>query len=260
MRFLDLTLPTPAENLALDEALLLSIDTAGCRTQATLDSRSSATLVASEMPAEGALLRVWSTGRPMVVLGRSSRVQAEVYTERAAALDVPILRRCSGGATVALGPGCIVYSVLLHLDSCPGLRMLDTAHRYVMDRMLQAIRTFERSACFDGTCDLVLQEKKFSGNSLRVGRNWMLYHGTLLLGMNLRLIDQLLRHPPKEPSYRSGRSHADFVTNLSVDSVKMIQALRHAWHAWQPAPEVPWQLIADLVQERYGNPAWNLLR
>ena len=251
MRFLDLTLPTPAENLALDEALLLSVDTAPCRT-------SDSTAV--ETQGHGALLRVWSTDQPMVVIGRSSRIAQEVHLEQARARGVPVLRRCSGGAAVALGPGCLVYSLIIHLESACGLRMLDVAHRYVMDRMLRAIGPFTSNAAFDGTCDLVIEGKKFSGNSLRVGRNWMLYHGTLLLNMDLCLINDLLRHPPKEPGYRSGRPHAEFVTNLNIDTARMVDSIRQAWQAWQPTPDLPLDQVRSLVEKRYSADAWNLLR
>lgn len=57
---------------------------------------------------------------------------------------------------------------------------------------------------FQGTCDLVVEGKKISCNSVRLGRDWMLYHGTLLLDMDLRLVDCLLKHPPREPDYRQG--------------------------------------------------------
>ena len=53
MRYLDLTLPTPAENLALDEALLEAAEQSGD---------------------PGETLRVWEPDEPMVVVGRSSRV------------------------------------------------------------------------------------------------------------------------------------------------------------------------------------------
>jgi len=49
MRYLDLTLPTPAENLALDEALLEEAERAGRATET---------------------LRVWEPREPIVVVGR----------------------------------------------------------------------------------------------------------------------------------------------------------------------------------------------
>ena len=57
MQLLDLTYPTPAENLACDEALLDEAE-------------------AGERADE--VLRLWESPQPMVVVGRSSHVAAEV--------------------------------------------------------------------------------------------------------------------------------------------------------------------------------------
>jgi len=261
MKFLDLTLPTPAENLALDEALLNAVDL-GPRPPQTLPLASIAAspLMPDQWDANSSVLRIWRAGQPVVVLGRSSQLRQEVHVDLARRRGIPILRRFSGGATVVVGPGCLMYSLLIHLDSKPGLRMLDVAHSWIMGRMLQAIRRIEPSVNFQGTCDLTLDGRKFSGNSLRVGRQWMLYHGTLLLDMQLSLIDELLLHPPREPSYRSGRPHENFVTNLNVDESTLIHALRESWQAREEHESPPLAMIPRLVSERYECDAWNFQR
>ena len=78
MRFLDLTLPTPAANLALDEALLLT----------------------AEANNGDDILRVWSWPTPVVVLGSGGILADDVDEAACRADDVPILRRASGGGTV----------------------------------------------------------------------------------------------------------------------------------------------------------------
>src|SRR3954452_17786953 len=83
MRFLDLTLPGAAENLALDEALLLE----------------------AEAGRSGEVLRVWEWPRPAVVLGSGCKLAEDVWEEACAADGVPVLRRSTGGGTVLLGAG-----------------------------------------------------------------------------------------------------------------------------------------------------------
>ena len=106
----------PREQLALDEALLLQSDRA-------------------ERGME--FIRVWSFDRPVVVLGRSSKVDFEVDREFCAANHIPVLRRCSGGAAVVGGAGCLMYSVVLSQYANPSLRKIDEAHRYVIDRLVE---------------------------------------------------------------------------------------------------------------------------
>jgi lipoate-protein ligase A len=239
MHYLELTLPTIAENLALDEALLQQADAGESTTE---------------------LLRIWKADEFFVVLGRNSKVSDEVNRPPHEAESIPIFRRVSGGASVLAGPGCMFYSLLISLETRPQLRMLDEAHRFVMSRMVSALRPLVPPIAFDGTCDLVVDGRKISGNSLRLVRNWMLYHGTILLDLDLSAVDRWLKHPPREPAYRKGRRHSQFVTNLHVPFASVAHALRMAWNATVEKHDIPRQTIDQLIVEKYSQPTWNYLR
>src|SRR4051812_33316670 len=99
MKLLDYTLPTPAENLALDEALL----------------------VAAEQDAGGEVLRLWESPAVAVVLGTGGAVSIDVNLAACAADGVPVLRRASGGGTVLVGPRCLCFGLVLSYDRAPGL-------------------------------------------------------------------------------------------------------------------------------------------
>ncbi|RMF41072.1 MAG: lipoate--protein ligase family protein [Planctomycetota bacterium] len=240
MHYVDLTLPTPAENLAWEDALLQQADSGQFRHEC---------------------LRLWDARQVFVVLGRSSRARQEVHLETVDRQGIPLLRRITGGATIVAAPGCMFYAVTLSLEKRPELRMLDQAHRFVMERIRQAVGRLGIAARVDGNCDLVVGERKTSGNSLRIQRNWLLYHGTLLLDMDLSWPDRLLAHPPREPAYRRGRAHCDFLANLGVSRHALADALCHAWQA-EPLAENAWpQLdLEPLIAVRYGSHAWNRSR
>ena len=248
MQFLHKTLPTAAENLALDEELLRSAD---------------------EGKRYEEVLRVWEAQSIFVVLGRGSQVDEEVDRNATAAANIPILRRVSGGATVVAAPGCMFYSVLLSLKLRPHLRMIDQAHQLVMQKCLEAaqraIRRGERPELeaqlgLDGTCDLVFAGRKTSGNSLRVGRDWLLYHGTFLLDMDLRLVSRLLKHPPREPEYRMHRPHVEFLTNLAISAADLQESLRIVWQVSTSPPVLDQSRIQQLATEKYAQDSWNLSR
>lgn len=240
MQYLELTLPSIAENLALDEALLEE---------------------AQESEPGTETLRIWQASNPFIVLGRSSRVDDEVQRAWAQSQSIPIFRRVSGGATVVAGPGCMFYGLVLSLEKRPHLRMLDVAHQFVMCELRRALQPLDARIEFDGTCDLVIRGKKVSGNSVRLIRDWMLYHGTLLLDMDLTTVHQLLKHPPREPHYRAGRSHNEFLDNLHLPYSEVARALREQWQAeLTHVAHVPHQRIEVLVRNKYSQDSWNLSR
>ncbi len=123
MKYLDLTLATAEENLALDEALLDEADAAAEPTET---------------------LRLWEPQSTLVVVGRSSQVLVEVNVDACRAAGVPILRRSSGGAAIVGGPGCLMYAVVLSYQLRPQLRSLDAAHRLVLDTLIGGLARLRR--------------------------------------------------------------------------------------------------------------------
>lgn len=236
MQYLDLTLSTAAENLALDEALLEEAESAAA-------------------PIE--TLRLWESPQPLVVVGRSSRIDVEVRVDACRALGIPILRRVSGGATIIAGPGCLMYAVVLSYQRQPHLRMLSEAHRHVLGMMAAALQRLAPGVQCRGTSDMTIGDYKFSGNSARCRRNHLLYHGTLLYDFPLELIDRCLAMPPRMPEYREGRPHDRFVANLPLGLETIRQAVVEAWGACELRRDWPVEDVARLVTEKYGRPEWN---
>ena len=239
MQLLDLTLPTPAENVALDEALLDAAE-------------------AGELP--GDVLRLWESPQPIVVVGRSSRVAEEVRLDACREANVPILRRASGGAAIVAGPGCLMYAAVLRYSGREYLRRLDEAHGHVLSMVATAVGTRVRGVQHVGTSDLALDGRKFSGNSLRCKREHFLYHGTLLYAFDLSLLTRLLRMPPRQPEYRGGRPHDEFVANLPVSGVELRRVLAAGFDADEVLTNWPLALTKQLADERYSQLAWNQQR
>jgi lipoate---protein ligase len=235
MRYLDFTLPTAAENLALDEALL--------------DEAESS-------DADAETLRLWEPRRAMVVVGRSSRFDVEVRLDVCRELGIPVLRRASGGAAIVAGPGCLMYALLLSYRLRPQLRVLQQAHRWVLGKLAAALAPFAPGVTCQGTSDLAISGRKFSGNSVRCRRNHFLYHGTLLYDFPLELIERCLAMPPRMPDYREGRPHERFVTNLPLGAEKIRRALVEKFGGCEPYGPWPEGGTARLVAEKYSLPEW----
>ena len=225
----------PADHLAVDEAMLLECDQGHLR-----DS-----------------FRLWEFEDPTVVIGRASKIDVEVDREHCRTHGIPVLRRCTGGAAVVGGPGCLMYSVVLGFERHPGIERIDVAHQFVMERVLSAVQRQVPEALFQGTCDLTWNDKKFSGNSLRIGRRSLLYHGTILYDGDLDRIAGCLKVPPRQPTYRAGRDHRAFITNIQVDVVELRRHLAESFEVEDESTALPHTRIGELRRDRYANPAWH---
>jgi lipoate-protein ligase A len=165
----DWTFPTPAENLAADEALLDWCE---------------------EGDGPGAL-RFWESPEPFVVLGHGNHCAREVNVEACRSDGVAILRRCTGGGAVLQGPGCLNYAIVLRIDRHRALESVTGTNRFVMERNARALSALSgQEIMVRGFTDLTLGALKFSGNA--AGRD----HAQFLTGFNAdrNLIKSALAH------------------------------------------------------------------
>jgi lipoate-protein ligase A len=175
----------------------------------------------------GELFHCWETHRPAIVLGRSRRAADDVFDHVCAADRVPILRRITGGGTVVLGPGCLNYVVVLSIVSRPELAEVAASFRAVLGGLASALEL--PGLIIEGQTDLVLDGRKVSGNAQRRGRRTLFHHGTLLYDFDAGLAARYLKEPGRQPAYRGGRCHLDFLGNLPLPSRTIRARLLHAW-------------------------------
>jgi lipoate-protein ligase A len=247
----------PAVNLAIDEALLEAAD--AWQQQRQLVSDETAATVEQHDVAE--VLRLWEFAGPTVVIGRGSKIADEANLPFCDEHAIPVLRRCSGGAAIMAGPGCLMYSLVLSLIQRPHLRQIDEAHRFVMGQLAISIGRRLPGVTVQGACDLTWQNRKFSGNSLRIARNYLLYHGTLLYQADLETIASALGTPPRIPDYRHNRDHRAFITNVPLDREALMDSAQEAFlTAVSPrltVEDIPWPRVQGLMESRYGRRDWH---
>jgi lipoate-protein ligase A len=264
MHLLDVSLPSPEENLALDEALLR-----------VAEARDESTAFQGESAAE--FVRVWECQRYAVVLGRSRRVQADVHVENCTADGVAIVRRASGGGTVLLGPGCVNLTFVLRYDRAPVLQEVRRSVVYVMSCLQRCLAGAGRPVRCAGLGDLVLGDRKCGGSAQRRLQNCFMHQVSLLCRLDIDRMTQYLREPDRQPDYRHGRRHREFVVNLDVEPSRLRESLLAGLAREMPDLRglVPasaraglaqrgtidprtGDLMARLVRERYGRADWNL--
>jgi lipoate---protein ligase len=238
MDFLDLTLETPAADLALDEALLLE----------------------AEAGRSGEVLRVWERPQFAVVLGSGCKLVEDVKEAACERDGVPVLRRSSGGGTVLLGQGCLLFSVVLRMEQAAELAAIHSSYAYILGRVVDALRSGVTGIEAAGISDLAVRGLKFSGNAQQRKRHHLLHHGTLLYAFPLEVVSTYLHMPQRQPEYRQNREHYTFLCNLPIGGEELVARLRQAFGADQDLETWPAELVQQLVVDKYASRDWTRRR
>ena len=197
----------PAENLALDGALFRQMESG--------DAIET--------------VRIWESSRTAVVVAELGSISQQVHVQSCRENDVPIIRRSSGGGAVVIGPGCLSFSLVLSMEKHPELCGVANSYALILTRIISSLGV--HGLAVRGISDLAIGDRKISGNSQRRGRRALLHHGTILYDFDLSLMDCYLKDPPRQPLYRSGRSHQAFVTNVPLTRSAVEQGILRCFPA-----------------------------
>jgi lipoate---protein ligase len=148
-----------------------------------------------------------------VVLGRSRTIEGDVNEKECLENNVSIIKRVSGGGTVLLSPGMLVWTLIVPTTNfCINQTIwFKIFSNWIIDNLSKpGIQGTETK----GTSDITINNRKICGTSLYIGAKKVLYHGTLLLDIDTSLFDKYLKIPDRMPEYRNNRIHSEFVTTL----------------------------------------------
>ena len=202
------------------------------------------------------VLRVWRWPRQAVVLGAGGVLSDDVDEAQCLADAILIARRASGGGTVLLGPGCLLFSLVLDVNAAPELSHIGSSYRYILERIARSLVDVQPGIEFAGTSDLSVGGRKFSGNAQQRKRRFILHHGSLLHAFDLTMVERYLKLPPRRPEYRGTRPHAEFLMNLPDQPDELVARLRHAWQADTDTAKWPEERVRELVAEKYNRADW----
>ncbi|MBK7701513.1 MAG: hypothetical protein IPI34_00805 [bacterium] len=176
-----------------------------------------ADLIASVAAGGSARVRVRRCDAAQIVVGRGGRAAVEVDLAAARAAGVPVLRRPGGGCAVLLDQGNLVVSLVAPMAGIGGVTSaFRAATAWVVDGLAGCGVT---GVVGEGVSDLALDDRKVGGSCIQRTRGLIYYSTTLLLDPDLDLMERVLPHPPREPRYRRGRRHREFLGRISVPPV-----------------------------------------
>lgn len=177
--------------------------------------------------AAGNAFMVWQPAETVIVLGQSNQAETAVHADLADRDGVPVHKRQSGGQTVILTPRTLVISVRLLSEK------LDNPQVYfkrINNLIINALANLGiRNLVEKGISDIAIGEKKILGSSIYRKRNMVFYHAVLNISETPEFIGRYLKHPVREPDYRIGRKHEDFVTSVHLAGYPLaVETIRKA--------------------------------
>lgn len=157
---------------------------------------------------------IWQPAGTIIVLGQSNQAETAVYTDLAEQDGVPVYKRQSGGQTVVLTPGTLVISVRLISEKLENPKVY---FKRVNQAIMTALANLGISDLNEkGISDIAIGEKKILGSSIYRKKSMVFYHAVLNISETPEFIGRYLKHPTREPDYRGGRKHEDFVTSIHL--------------------------------------------
>jgi lipoate-protein ligase A len=202
---------------------------------------------------------------PAVIIGRNQNVFEEIDPALIKNKAIHLVRRLSGGGTVYHDLGNLNYSFIT-----PGQADLHKFER-VIEPIICVLREHGAAAEFRGRSDIVVGDKKISGNAQYASRGRMFSHGTILYDTELGALSRAIDPGQGQFESRAVQSVRSSVRNIRelLPQGWTIADLKGAILTGIFGPgEVPslqlsgqdWDQIRKISVERYHDWEWNIGR
>ena len=157
--------------------------------------------------------RVWVPPNKIIVLGSSQKPENECNIKNVLADEIPVYQRTGGGGAVVLAPTILCIALRFKREEGYYIEHYFKLGSSVMQQVLKTEFGLEAKA--EHISDLSINNKKILGCSMYMPKEHTVYLASIMVQDSLSDIERYLTHPTKEPEWRKGRSHADFITNIS---------------------------------------------
>lgn len=202
---------------------------------------------------------------PCVVVGKNQNTLSEINYDYVTTHQIPVVRRLSGGGAVFHDLGNVNFTFIQS-----GASHLFNDFKAFTAPIIDVLKEMSVEATFSGRNDLLIGDRKFSGNAQYKFKDKVLHHGTLLFSSEIMDLSQALK--PKEAKFegKSVKSVVSRVTNISEhlktptrieDFIERIQnhimASDPEKHTLTPLSEKEIADIEHLTTEKYATWQWN---
>ena len=202
--------------------------------------------------------------QPSIIIGKNQNTIEEINQEYVDENDIIVVRRLSGGGAVYHDLGNLNYSFITKDDG-------ESFHNYkkFTEPVVEALKELGVNAELSGRNDLVVGERKISGNAQFATKGRMFSHGTLMLSSEIENVVSALKVKEdkiKSKGIKSIRSRVANISEFLSEPLTMDEfrkkLLEHIFGGMENVQEYQWTdedwaKIMEISEERYQQWDWN---
>jgi lipoate-protein ligase A len=203
---------------------------------------------------------------PSIIIGRNQNTLEEINHEYVENNGIHVVRRLSGGGAVYHDLGNLNFSFITKYDK----KSLHNFKKFT-DPVVNVLQDMGVNAKLSGRNDLVVDDRKISGNAQFSTSGRMFSHGTLLYNTELGEVANALNVKMSKIQSKGHKSVRSRVANISeyLDETPSIYDFRERLldgimkssnveeFKIYKLSESDWEGVEQLRKERYGNWDWN---
>jgi lipoate-protein ligase A len=154
------------------------------------------------------IFMLWRS-EPAVIVGKHQNTLAEINYNYVKNNNIKVARRLSGGGTVYHDLGNINFTFIVNGKE----DQLVNFKRFI-EPVLKVLHDLSVNAEFKGKNNIMVNNRKISGNAEHIFRERVLHHGTLLFNTQLNILNESIRVTPGRYRDKAVKSRRGVVTNI----------------------------------------------
>lgn len=211
-------------------------------------------------------LRIWEWASRAIIIGSFQSLRNEVDAEQAAAEDVTVVRRISGGGAMFVEPGnAVTYSLYVPASLVEGLTF-EQSYAFLDDWVLGGLKSVGIDATYQPLNDITSPHGKIGGAAQkRLANSGVLHHVTMSYDVDADRMTRVLRIGREKLSDKGTKSAKKRVDPLrsqtGMPREQVIEALKD--HFRERYDTIDGALRANeiaqaekLAAEKFSNPEW----